>query len=157
MEYITNFRHKYSYIYIVLLQYANGLGYTKDYGSISQVFKVESENTLEIKWNFLSEEFMEYVGSRYQDYLSISIIDDGGTEENILYLAVDDFAAKYELSYVSPKIVFDQGGVYMTGWKTSTFDISKYQGKTITLVIESGDVGDSIYDSATLLDEIRVY
>lgn len=136
---------------------STGLGYTTNYGSISQVFKVESENTLEIKWNFLSEEFLEYVGSRYQDYLSISIIDADGKTENILYLAVDDFAAKYELSYVSPKIVFDQGGVYMTGWMTSTFDISKYQGKTITLVIESGDVGDSIYDSATLLDEIRVY
>ena len=30
IEYIVNFRHKYSYIYIVLLQYMNKFGYTKD-------------------------------------------------------------------------------------------------------------------------------
>lgn len=30
IEYIVNFRHKYSYIYIVLLQYAEKLGYTKE-------------------------------------------------------------------------------------------------------------------------------
>lgn len=30
IEYLCNFRHKYSYVYIVLLKYANKYGYTKD-------------------------------------------------------------------------------------------------------------------------------
>lgn len=135
---------------------STGLGYTESYGQIYQTFQVTNENTLSIKWNFLSEEFMEYVGSIYQDYLRITIID-GNQYDVLFYMTVDDFAAQYSLISVSPTIVFDQGDVYMTGWMTSTFDISKYQGKTITLLIESGDVGDSIYDSATLLDEISVY
>jgi hypothetical protein len=44
----------------------------------------------------------------------------------------------------------------MIGWQTSTFDISSFQNETITLVLTAGDVGDSIYDSAILLDEISV-
>ena len=135
---------------------STGLGYTESYGQIYQTFQVTNENTLSVKWNFLSEEFLEYVGSIYQDYLRITIID-GNESEVLFYMTVDNFADQFTLIPVSPTVVFDQGDVYMTGWKTSTFDISKYQGRTITLLIESGDVGDSIYDSATLLDEISVY
>lgn len=135
---------------------STGFGYTESYGRIYQTFQVTNENYLSLKWNFLSEEFMEWVGTQFQDYLRITILD--GNESEVLFnMTIDDFAATYSLISVSPTIVFDQGGVYMTCWKTSTFDISKYQGKTITLLIESGDVGDSIFDSATLLDEIRVY
>ena len=135
---------------------STGLGYTEKYGSLSQTFRVTNEETLSISWNFLSEEFMEYVGSKYQDYLKISIKD--GSKTDVLFnKAVDNFASQYSLSYISPKVEFDDGDVYMTGWQTSKFDISKYKGKSITLIIESGDVGDSVYDSATLLDEIKTY
>ena len=96
------------------------------------------------------------MGSIYQDYLRISI-SDGSSSTVIFSMAIDDFAKNYTLTPVSPTIVFDRGDVHMTGWKTSTFDISKYQGKTVTLTIETGDIGDSIYDSATLLDEISIY
>lgn len=135
---------------------STGLGYTENYGSISQTFRVTNEKTLSIRWNFLSEEFLEYVGSIYQDFLKITI-KDGSDTEVLFVKAIDNFASQYSLFEVSPKIVFDRGDVYMTGWQTSTFNISKYQGKTITLIIESGDIGDSIYDSATLLDEIKTY
>lgn len=135
---------------------STGLGYTEAYGRISQSFKVTSENTLSIKWNFLSEEFMEYVGSIYQDYLKISITD--GHQTKVLFSkAIDELADQYPPTQVSPTIVFDRGDVYMTGWQTSTFDISQFHGKTATIIIETGDIGDSYYDSATLLDEITIY
>ena len=135
---------------------STGLGYTTDYGCISQTFLVTNETQLSIKWNFLSEEFLEYVGSSYQDYLKVTIVD-GDNEEVLINKSIDQFASDYTLSMVSPGIVFDKGDVYTTGWITSTFDISKYKGKKVKLVIETGDIGDSIYDSATLLDEIRVF
>lgn len=135
---------------------STGLGYTENFGSISQSFYISTETTLSLRWNFLSEEFMEYVGSIYQDYLKVSIIDDEG-EHILMRTNIDKFASNYSLSRVSPSIVFDKGDVYMTGWKTSTYDISSYRGKTVRLVIESGDVGDSYYDSATILDDITVY
>lgn len=134
---------------------STGLGFTKDYGSIYQSFRVNKEKKLTIKWNFLSEEFLEYVGSQYQDFLKVTIID-GNNKTVLCNTAIDSFYNKYDLISVSPNIVFDQGGVYMTGWKTSTFDISAFAGKTVTLMIECGDVGDSLYDSATLLDEISI-
>ena len=115
-----------------------------------------NENSLKIKWNFLSEEFLEYVGSIYQDYLKITITD-GQNSTVLMSMAIDQFASNDSLSRVSPTIVFDRGDVYMTGWQTTTFDISQYKGKTVTLTIETGDIGDSIFDSATLLDEISIY
>jgi hypothetical protein len=45
----------------------------------------------------------------------------------------------------------------MTDWQTITFDVSAYQGKRITLILAAGDVGDSIYDTAIILDEISIY
>lgn len=135
---------------------STGLGYTENYGSISQTFRVTNENMLSVRWNFFSEEFLEFVGSQFQDYLKITI-KDGNKSEVLFANAIDNFANQYSLLKVSPGIVFDKGDVYMTGWQTSTFNISKYKGKTITLIIESGDIGDSIYDSATLLDEIKLY
>lgn len=135
---------------------STGLGYTTSSGQISQSFKVSPGITkLVIKWNFLSEEFLEWVGSVYQDYLSIIIKE--GTDENVVFFKnIDTFYNEYSLIDVSPGIVFDKGDVYMTGWKELTLDISAYSGKVVTLIIQAGDVGDSIYDSAVLIDEIIV-
>ena len=143
---------------------STGLGYTTAHGTIFQTFKVAKETTLSFNWNYLSEEFLEYIGSQYQDYFIVSIVDEDGNEEILLSKSVDQIAADFGAAHgvqgnlipVSPEIVFDRGDVYMTGWLTSTFDISKYQGKNVTLYFKSHDVGDSIYDTAILLDEITV-
>lgn len=144
---------------------STGLGYTTATGQISQSFKVgNTQSTLKIKWNFLSEEFLEYINSQYQDYFVISIKTNDGTEVVLLSKTIDNIAADFgatkesagSLIPVSPEIVFDRGGVFKTDWITSTFDISAYRGKSITLILKAGDVGDSIYDSAILLDEITV-
>ena len=50
---------------------------------------------------------------------------------------------------------FDQGDVYATGWQTQDIDISSYVGKSVSLQFYSTDVGDSIYDSAILIDNIK--
>jgi hypothetical protein len=44
----------------------------------------------------------------------------------------------------------------MTGWDMLSFDITAFRGQTVTLVLSAGDVGDSIYDTAILLDLISV-
>ncbi len=136
---------------------STGLGYTTATGSISQNFCVPADATsLSLRWNFISEEFMEWVGSLYQDYFQISIIDDMEVEHIILYKSIDIINDQYGLAYVSPNIAFDKGGVYATGWINATFDVSSYAGKNITLILAAGDVGDSSYDTAILLDDIKV-
>ncbi len=144
---------------------STGLGFTEATGSIFQSFRVgNTQSTLTVKWNFLSEEFLEFINSQFQDYFRIIIRHADGSEEVLLSKTIDEIAADFgatledpgNLIYVSPGIVFDIGDVYMTGWQTSTFNISQYQGQRVTLIFEAGDVGDSIYDTAILLDEVSV-
>jgi hypothetical protein len=144
---------------------STGLGYTTSTGRISQTFTVyNDQSTLTIHWNFLSEEFLEWIGSSYQDYFKVVIKTSDGVEHVLLNKTIDGLATEFgatktdpgTLINVSPEIVFDQGGVYMTGWQTSTFDVTPYKGSRITLILTANDIGDSIYDSAILLDDIVI-
>lgn len=136
---------------------STGLGYTLDSGSISQPFRVpDSVTNLSIKWNFISEEFMEWVGSQFQDYLTFAVVDSAGVTHTIFHETIDSFVG-YGLVDCTPPISFDQGDCYMTGWRQFLTDISAYRGQVVRLKINCGDVGDSRYDSAVLLDEITIY
>lgn len=146
---------------------STGLGFTTATGKIFQSFKIENnQSTIKVKWNFLSEEFLEYIGSNFQDYFRIKIKTQDGNETILFSKTIDGIAAQFgatkeppnpgNLIIVSPEIVFDRGGVYMTNWQTPTYDITAFRGKIVTLILEAGDVGDSIYDTAILLDEISV-
>lgn len=151
---------------------STGLGYTTATGSIFQTFTVPNNaNTIEIKWNFLSEEFLEYIGTAYQDKFSIVLQNDYFGEEILLSKTIDGIAAAFgakaptteipegvpgDLIAVSPDIVFDHGNVYMTGWQSSSFDIKSYRGKCVTLIFRCTDVGDSIYDTAILIDDVKI-
>ena len=152
---------------------STGLGYTTATGKIFQSFRVEKDQTqLVIKWNFLSEEFLEYIHTQFQDYFRVYIKVKNGTENELISKTVDQIASDYgakkfngeegevpqpgNLIFVSPAISFDRGDVYMTSWVTSTYDISAYQDQVITLVLKADDVGDSSYDTAILLDDISI-
>lgn len=137
---------------------STGLGFTESSGSIYQTFKVmENKTDLSLYWNFMSEEFMEYVGSQYQDYFRITIVDETGTETVLFEKTIDQIAAEYSPYLVSPEIAFDIGDVYATGWNQFEFDLSAFEGQIVTIRFSAGDVGDSIYDTAILLDDIEVY
>lgn len=136
---------------------STGLGYTTSTGEIHQTFRVSGADSLiTFRWNFISEEFMEYVGSIYQDYFRVVLEVKGGNSVTLFSRNIDQFASSFSLASVSPAISFDQGDAYMTGWQVSTFDLRPYRGKTVTLRLAVGDVGDSIYDSAVLLDDVDV-
>ena len=152
---------------------STGLGFTTTTGKIFQTFRVENnQSTLTVKWNFLSEEFLEYINSNYQDYFKVIIKKKDGTEIQLLDKSIDAIASDFgaqkftgaegelpqpgNLVSVSPAIVFDRGDVYMTNWQTSTFDITAFREEIITIILLAGDVGDSIYDTAILLDDISV-
>jgi hypothetical protein len=144
---------------------STGLGYTTSSGSISQCFTVQNnQSSAKVKWNFLSEEFLEYINSQYQDFFTIKLIKEDGSEVVLLRKTIDQIAAQFgatqqsagNLIPVSPEIVFDRGDVYMTGWQEFSFDITAYRGQVVTVVFSAGDVGDSIFDTAILLDDIII-
>lgn len=144
---------------------STGLGFTTSSGSLSQCVKISNTQTnLVLKWNFLSEEFLEFINSQFQDFFQISVVKSDGTRQILFKKTIDDIAAQFgattmspgQLVSVSPQIAFDQGGVYMTNWQSLSLNISAFRGQTITIEIEAGDVGDSIYDTAILLDEVAI-
>lgn len=153
---------------------STGLGFTTATGKIYQTFTVrQNQSTLTVKWNFLSEEFLEFINSSFQDYFTVTIKDDKGAETVLLSRTIDGIAADFgakkyydennvlvlepgNLKKVSPGIKFDRGDVYMTDWQTSTFNVGAFKGKRITLSLSAGDVGDSIYDTAIILDDISL-
>ena len=57
---------------------------------------------------------------------------------------------------VSP-IGFDQGGVYEVMWRRAERDVERFAGRRpVTLVLSVLDLGDSLFDTAVLVDEIGV-
>ncbi|MGA9115579.1 MAG: choice-of-anchor L domain-containing protein, partial [Bacteroidota bacterium] len=144
---------------------STGLGFTTSTGRIFQTFRIRpGQATLRLKWNFLSEEFLEYIGSQYQDYFEVVLRPQAGSEVVLMRKTIDMIASEFgatdstagNLISVSPGIVFDRGGVYMTGWQTNSFGIANFAGQRVTLILRAGDVGDSVFDTAILLDDITV-
>jgi len=138
---------------------STGLGYTLNTGELNQTVCVpEAGDTLRLAYNYFSEEFLEWCGSQYQDFFQVSVIDAAALETVVFTVRIDDLCDD-----VTPAgIQFDQGpegadaGVYRTGWRGLALDISPWAGQTVTLRFKAGDIGDSIYDSAILIDGIRV-
>ena len=85
----------------------------------------------------------------------MTVAEKGKSAEVVFGETIDSLAEDYALTVVSPTIVFDKGGVSMTDWQDAAINLSKYGGKTVVLEFEARDVGDSIYDSAALLDDVR--
>ena len=147
---------------------STGLGFTVSSGSISQdICLSEKDESLTFKWNYNSEEFIEWCNTQYQDFFTVDLTTNTGTQ-NLFYRNVDDLCS----SVFATNLSFDQsypgctptGGndcnVWSTGWQSETIDISgitaNLSDEDVTISFSAGDVGDSIYDTAILLDEISI-
>jgi hypothetical protein len=135
---------------------STGLGYTTTSGSLIQQFCLETDAaTISFDWNFYSEEFLEWVGSQFQDSISVTLTaaDDPDNSITILHETVDSLAP---IVTAVPNS-FDQGDVYATGWLTTTAEIPEdLRGRKVILEFATTDVGDSIYDTAVLIDQVAI-
>jgi hypothetical protein len=137
---------------------STGLGFTTTSGALSQTFCLNpGADRLEFDWNYFSEEFVEWCGPQhpYNDPFEV-VISWPGSSLVIFYEDVDSLCS----SVVPTNVSFDQGGVYSTGWRSASIDISAIAaaagGAAVTVTFRSYDLGDSIFDTAILLDRIRV-
>ena len=121
--------------------------------SISQAFRVPSTaNSISLKYNVISEEPEEYIGTKYDDTVLFEILDRSGNV--LLQLAKESIN---ESTWIPLADINFEGGddtTYQTGWKNVMVDISHLQTQTVVLRIITYDKGDSIYDTAVLVDEI---
>lgn len=117
---------------------------------ISGTLSVPSGATsLLFDYYFLSAEFIEYIGSEFDDTLTLTVSGAQGgyttTIESVNMYAIEDC-----ISFTSDI----NGDMYHTGAKTYTADISSL-GNEISFTLAISDVGDEIYVSVLLLDNVR--
>lgn len=111
-------------------------------------------STLSFDYNVISEEPMEYVDSEYDDKFIVTLLDQSGNVLDTLASETINTSEWYETSGIN----FEEGDdtVYHTGWKTVTFDVSPYRNKIVTFRAVVYDVGDSIYDTAAIMDRVAL-
>jgi len=142
---------------------STGLGYTEQTGAIEQTFCIpEGVSQFSFFWKYYSEEFREWCGSQYQDTFKVDLIASNGKEHHVVNLAVDDLCAPEDcfgcgsefVGLVPSDVQFDQGDNHMTDWQKAIFNVSGFTSDQATLRIFCTDKGDSIYDTAVLVDSI---
>lgn len=125
-------------------------------GSIlSQSFVIPSNvTTLSFDYNVISEEPTEWVNSKYDDKFFATLFDDEGN--TIAELAREE--VNKSTWYKIEDIDFDGGDktVYHTKWKAVSYNVSAYAGKKVTLKFVTTDVGDSKWDTASIIDNITL-
>ncbi|HYB98733.1 MAG TPA: choice-of-anchor L domain-containing protein [Candidatus Limnocylindrales bacterium] len=154
---------------------STGLGFTTASGSIEQTFCLPANATsLSFDWMFSSEEFIEWCFRGFDDRFTVTLGHAGGPSE-VLAERVDSLCGSVAVS----SLFFDQsappceidgegtvgaGGndckVWSTVWNTETFDLTNLlpanANKPVTLRFAASDVGDSIFDSAITIDDVKV-
>lgn len=134
---------------------STGLGSISDSNSaIEQTFRLPSDvTTLSFDYNVVSEEPMEFVGSEFDDQFEATVTRST-TVTTIAFESINT-----SLWTTVAGIDFDGGDstTFMTGWKHITFDVSSLPaGESVTLKFNTFDKGDSIYDTAVLLDNVKL-
>ncbi|OGY30473.1 MAG: hypothetical protein A3F35_03490 [Candidatus Woykebacteria bacterium RIFCSPHIGHO2_12_FULL_45_10] len=134
---------------------STGLGSVSDsISTLSQVIcSKEGKATLTFKYNFVSEEPMEYVGSKYDDYFVVTV-DINGKKATVVEKLINN------ASWTPIGGINFAGGdstTFMTGWATQSFDLGEIKkDDKVQIEFRVGDKGDSIYDSAALIDDVAL-
>ncbi len=122
--------------------------------TLEQSFTIQSGVVtipLKFDYNFITEEYPEWVGRGYNDNVRIVLTAPDGTEMLLAYEEVDSSA------FVLVDGIDFPGGdrtVGSTGWKTISAQVPVSDGPG-KYGIRIRDEGDGIYDSNLLIDNIR--
>ncbi len=123
-------------------------------------------HSLQFDWTFLSREYPIYVGSLYNDRFTVIqtgalfsgniVFDDAGSvvDVNSALFSVTDAISLDGTGFWrpggQPPTNHDGGS---TGWVTTTTPVQP--GELLTLRFDVHDVGDGVYDSGVLVDNMR--
>ncbi|WP_305910466.1 S8 family serine peptidase (plasmid) [Methylomarinum sp. Ch1-1] len=127
---------------------------TQTSGTLTQRFQVQegvSAIPISFKYAFISEEYPEWVGTQFNDSLTIKLKAPNGSVTTLANETINS-------AQFSPISGIDFPGgdstVGWTGWKSVSMEvpISAGQGE---YEIQLEDAGDSIYDTVLLIDRIK--
>jgi subtilisin family serine protease len=122
--------------------------------SLTQNFKIQPGVTnlpLTFDYTFVTEEYPEWIGTIYNDALSITLITPSGNQQQLASETVNSS------SFTSISGIDFPGGdntIGWTGWKTIHVNVPVTEGSG-TYKIYITDAGDDIYDSVILIDNIK--
>lgn len=125
--------------------------------TLTKEFRVlpgDEDFELQFWYNYVTEEYPEFVGSQFNDDLTITLITPGGTTIPLAFESVNT------TGWTPISGIDFPGGdatVGQSGWKhaSATVPIADLQGATTFRLVIS-DQGDAIYDSVALLDDIQL-
>lgn len=122
--------------------------------TLEQAFTIQAGVTtlpLRFDYNFVTEEYPEWVGSSYNDNIRITLLAPNGTETTLAYEEVN---SSYFTSVTGVDFPGGDNTVGSTGWKTAIVRIPVSSGPG-RYRVRVRDEGDGIYDSNLLIDNIR--
>lgn len=115
----------------------------------------EDASTISFTYDVVSEEPMEYVNSVFNDTFDFEILNlDGEVLDTLATESVND-----STWYAVDGIDFPGGDetTFHTRWQSVTSDaISKYRSQLVVIRAIVRDAGDSIYDTAALIDSVEI-
>lgn len=121
--------------------------------ALEQTFKVPSgAKKLTVRYNFVSEEYPEFVGSEFNDVFNATLFTPEGSRQ-IAFEEVNSapFKPVSGIPCGSGDCTWGE-----TGWLVATIDVSQWAGTNDTITLTVHDVGDTVYDSIVLLDNITI-
>jgi hypothetical protein len=128
---------------------SSGLGHTTSYGSFSQSFTVpKGATTMTFSWNFYSAEFNDWCNKGFDDTFRVLI---NGVQ--VFRTSVDTLCGT---GLIETDPIDDKGDCFKSGWESASVNVSGYAEQDVTLLFEVQDKGDTIYDSAVLVDNIVI-
>ena len=143
---------------------STGMGYTPQTGEIFQTFCVpEDKMEMNFYWKYYSEEFKEWCGSTFQDTFEATLEGEDGMV-TFVNASVDDLCPPQECvgcggqydGLIQADVAFDQGDAWMTHWRKAAGNVMALAGAgAVTLRFFATDKGDSIYDTAILIDTVK--
>ena len=134
---------------------STGLGFTTSSGSLSQFICFSpSQSSITFRWNLLSEEFLEYCDTGFDDAFRVDVCQDSDCQ-SVFETSINDLCANPGV-LIKESIGFDRGDVYGTGWRDQQINVAPYAGSGAELRFFSTDVGDSVFDTAILLDDVSI-
>lgn len=139
--------------------------------TLSQPFQVTGGTLYTVKatYNFVSNEYPYWVnlfGNRFNDAMEIRIKGPGGQTTQVTQLQVDGAFTSGQVSFNvvnvagftaggDPKTCQTCGWGY-TGFKTVSFSWLAPSSGEASLIFEVGDVGDTLFASGILIDDVSV-